>query len=82
VSIGVAECCTGETWDQWFNRADAALFRARVGGRNQVQRAPEAVQRASVGENVAASFVKLSWHAANDRQRQRRDRPAAPGPVQ
>ena len=64
VSIGVAECSTGETWDQWFNRADAALFRARISGRNQVQRAPEAVQRAGIGENVAANFVQLSWHSA------------------
>ncbi len=64
VSIGVAECCIGETWEQWFNRADAALFRARVAGRNQVQRAPEAVQRTGVGESVAANFVQLSWHAA------------------
>jgi diguanylate cyclase (GGDEF)-like protein/hemerythrin-like metal-binding protein len=66
VSLGVAECSTGETWDQWFNRTDSALFRARVSGRNQVQRAPEAPQRAGIGENVAANFVQLSWHTAYD----------------
>lgn len=64
VSIGVAECSTGETWDEWFKRADTALFHARVSGRNQVQRAPEAPRRAGVGESVAANFVQLSWHAA------------------
>ncbi|NTV87324.1 MAG: diguanylate cyclase, partial [Burkholderiaceae bacterium] len=64
VSIGVAECSTDETWDEWFKRADTALFHARVSGRNQVQRAPEAPRRAGVGESVAANFVQLSWHAA------------------
>ena len=64
VSIGVAECSTGETWDEWFKRADTALFHARVSGRNQVQRAPEAPRRTGVGESVAANFVQLSWHAA------------------
>jgi hypothetical protein len=51
-------------WDQWFKRADTALFHACVSGRNQVQRAPEAPRRAGIGESVAANFVQLSWHAA------------------
>lgn len=41
VSVGVAECVSGETWEQWFQRADEALYRAKSGGRNQVQIAPE-----------------------------------------
>ena len=63
-SIGVAECMAGETWEQWFQRADAALYRAKACGRNQVQVAPETPQRLGVGENVSANFVQLAWHAA------------------
>jgi hemerythrin-like metal-binding protein len=64
VSIGVAECMHGEPWEQWFKRADDALYQAKAFGRNQVQFAPETPQRAGIGENVAASFVQLSWHSA------------------
>lgn len=63
-SIGVAECMSGETWEQWFMRADAALYRAKACGRNQVQVAPETPKRIGVGENVSANFVKLAWHQA------------------
>ena len=64
VSIGVAECMSGETWQAWFKRADAALYRAKACGRNQVQIAPETPQRVGVGENVSANFVQLVWHSA------------------
>jgi diguanylate cyclase (GGDEF)-like protein/hemerythrin-like metal-binding protein len=64
VSIGVAECMPGEPWEQWFKRADDALYQAKAFGRNQVQIAHETPQRAGIGENVAASFVQLSWHSA------------------
>ena len=36
VSAGVAECRTTETADAWFRRADAMLYRAKTGGRDQV----------------------------------------------
>ena len=61
VSVGVAECVSGESWEQWFKRADEALYRAKTGGRNQVQIAPEAKEHAGSGENVAANFVQLVW---------------------
>ncbi len=64
VSVGVAECLAGETWEDWFKRADAALYRAKTCGRNLVQLAPETPQRVGVGENVSANFVQLSWHSA------------------
>lgn len=64
ISLGVAECMAGEAWEDWFKRADAALYRAKACGRNQVQIAPETSQRSGVGDNVAANFVRLSWHAA------------------
>ncbi|MDR3411126.1 MAG: diguanylate cyclase [Formivibrio sp.] len=64
VSIGGAECLPGEIWEQWFNRADAALYRAKACGRNLVQIAPETPQGMGVGENVSANFLQLSWHRA------------------
>lgn len=64
ISLGVAECMGGEAWEDWFKRADAALYRAKACGRNQVQIAPETPQRGGAGENMAANFVRLSWHAA------------------
>lgn len=63
-SIGVAECMLSESWVQWFRRADAALYRAKACGRNQVQIAPETPPRVGVGENVSASFIQLTWHSA------------------
>ena len=64
VSLGVAECLPGEDWESWFKRADAALYRAKTSGRNQVQVAPERPERAGLGENVGAGFVQLSWRPA------------------
>lgn len=63
-SIGVAECMSEETWEQWFQRADTALYRAKANGRDQVQVAPETPQRGGVGEKVSANFVQLAWRAA------------------
>ncbi|MCK9388506.1 MAG: diguanylate cyclase [Sulfuritalea sp.] len=64
VSIGVAECLPAETWEHWFQRADAALYQAKANGRNQVQFAPETPQRGGVGEKVDARFLQLVWHKA------------------
>ena len=63
VSIGVAECLPGETWEQWFHRADVALLRAKDLGRNQVQSAPETPARTGGGEIVRRNLVQLVWNA-------------------
>jgi diguanylate cyclase (GGDEF)-like protein/PAS domain S-box-containing protein len=40
ISIGVAEVQAGDSWEQAFARADAALYRAKAEGRNRVQTSP------------------------------------------
>jgi diguanylate cyclase (GGDEF)-like protein len=37
ISIGAAELRAEETWQDWLARADAALYRAKQGGRNRVE---------------------------------------------
>ena len=48
ISIGVAEAAHGETATDWVRRADAALYLAKSGGRDQVRAALPADQRADV----------------------------------
>lgn len=36
VSIGVSSCLSHDSWKSWFDRADAALYRAKAAGKNQV----------------------------------------------
>ena len=66
ISIGVAECLRNETWEAWFQRADVALYRAKVGGRNQVQHAPETEFLFSAENSCSLGFSSLVWHAAYD----------------
>lgn len=72
-SLGVAECRPEETWEQWFARADQALYRAKKGGRNQVQLAPEA-HPALIEEYVVANFVQLVWRPTYECGDERVDR--------
>jgi diguanylate cyclase (GGDEF)-like protein/hemerythrin-like metal-binding protein len=37
LSAGYASCQTTDTWEDWFGRADTALYRAKTGGRNRVE---------------------------------------------
>ena len=39
--FGVAECSPDETREHWIQRADGALFKARLNGRNRVEVAAE-----------------------------------------
>lgn len=61
VSIGAAECLPGETWEQWFGRADAMLLEAKAAGRNRVRVASEVQLRAAIAETDPANFLRLVW---------------------
>lgn len=62
ISIGAAECLTHESWDQWFARADLALYRAKANGRNQVQVAAQEIPASVCDAGVPSGFVELVWH--------------------
>lgn len=64
VSIGVAECLPRETWGQWFQRADAALYQSKANGRNRIQIAPEVPLRGAGTKKTAACFLQMNWHEA------------------
>jgi diguanylate cyclase (GGDEF)-like protein len=67
ISIGVAECLPGESWDSWLHRADTALYFAKKCGRNQVQHAPETPSCESMAEGFGSNVVKLTWHQPSGR---------------
>lgn len=74
-SVGVAEHLEEESWNDWLARADAALYRAKEGGRDRVEVDLEsAVSRSGEGF-PDGGLVKLVWrkdyesgHRGIDRQ--------------
>ena len=63
-SFGVAEGQKSETWEEFVGRADAAMYRAKNGGRNRVEMSLFREGREGTAEHVAARFVHLIWHDA------------------
>jgi diguanylate cyclase (GGDEF)-like protein/hemerythrin-like metal-binding protein len=64
VSIGVAECIVGEEWQQWFDRADRALLRAKQEGRNRVSADPDTMSSEWVVNPATGRFLQLTWRNA------------------
>jgi len=65
ISLGAAECLPGESWRQWLERADASLYRAKAGGRNQVRFAPEAPVHPHDELVLGGGLVQLHWHPSH-----------------
>ncbi|CAH2603526.1 Diguanylate cyclase [Rhodovastum atsumiense] len=60
ISLGVAACLATDTWTDWFRRADAALYRAKAGGRNKIQ--IEGFDPPSLPANDSRHYVsQLVW---------------------
>ena len=53
-SIGVAERMKSESFKHWYRRTDAALYRAKEGGRNQAVFSNEQ-------ENLPVASVRIDW---------------------
>ena len=66
ISIGVATMVPGAGQDATIllRAADEALYRAKNGGRNQVQVAPSRPDSPRAGYRVAKDFVQLAWQPA------------------
>lgn len=60
-SIGVAEFVASESRDQWVTRADAAMYRAKHGGRNRVEVDTAPSGATSLAESKEAGFAQLIW---------------------
>ncbi|MFA6970738.1 MAG: diguanylate cyclase [Gallionella sp.] len=65
ISLGVAEYVAGESEKAYFQRADAALYTAKNGGRNRVVSDPTGSSDLwSADQN--ATILRLSWHESYD----------------
>ena len=63
ISAGVAECLDKESWQQWLERADRALYQAKDNGRNCVQIAA-GTRAAALLRESAKDFVRIAWRPA------------------
>lgn len=60
VSVGVSVCRSTDTWADWLERADAALYRAKADGRDLVR--VESMESWEEGRSEnGAPFLRLVW---------------------
>lgn len=60
-SIGVAEYLPSASRDEWLERADRAMYRAKEGGRNRVEVDPARSEASAISEHMEGTFLKLVW---------------------
>lgn len=61
-SIGVAELMESESREQWVARVDAAMYRAKDGGRNRVEvDSPTKAVKSSLAEPMKVGVLRLIW---------------------
>jgi len=58
-SLGVAQCRAGDTWETLVARADDALYRAKVAGRNRVEAEPAPGDQALAP--AGSGLLRLVW---------------------
>lgn len=61
ISLGVAEFHPGESLEDWVQRADTALYRAKAAGRNRLERAPRPEHLAAL---PAPPLLHLVWDSS------------------
>ena len=61
MSIGISSYRRGESFKEWFNRADEALYHAKERGRNLVVLAPEDIPLIKKEETVNEDALRLEW---------------------
>lgn len=59
-SMGVATCLSTDSWDDWLERADRGLYRAKTGGRNRAEAEGLDVD-ASYGLEMVGNSPQLLW---------------------
>lgn len=60
-SIGVADYLAGESFGEWYERADTALYRAKEIGRNRVMAEPSGAGGQEGKEDSDGPFLRLVW---------------------
>ena len=65
-SIGVATAQANESWESLLERADAAMYRAKRRGANEIEsdRPPQRAAIAAAGTTVDQAFLHLVWQPA------------------
>jgi diguanylate cyclase (GGDEF)-like protein/hemerythrin-like metal-binding protein len=65
ISLGVAEHISGESEKACFQRADAALYAAKNGGRNRVMADPQGSSDTWTADQ-SAMILRINWHDSYD----------------
>ncbi|MDR3518027.1 MAG: diguanylate cyclase [Azospirillaceae bacterium] len=59
-SLGVSVCLSTDSWDEWLERADSALYRAKNSGRNQTKTESIDIDCLDIA-GIAGSISHINW---------------------